>query len=183
MIDGRAPPDYWMAASPFTSRSNTEAAWQIVYSAAREAGKELEVVSALGQFPPMDCMIQVELDVLKEAMKGDEGQRHAATLVKLCTIRWRADEVDSVAAQLLGLIESDSQWFEDWMDYVETASVRGELLEAGLLKMLKTASPTHRQRFESRWSGLLSRVVERRPAPIALPDPSPTRPMTMRDRP
>ena len=97
----------------------------------------------------------------------------AAWLITLATLRWAPDELESATQQVLHLIESDGQWFDDWMRYVETSACAGEQLERLLLNMLLRASPAQRANFESQWNDLLSTVVDRRPAPTALPDPRP----------
>lgn len=177
LLNAKAPSAYWL--SDFNERRHdTETAWLNVYDSALATGREQDVLPALSQLSPLACMGKVGPDVLQRAMQGDLAQRHAATLIKLSAQCWSANEANAVARQVLDLTASEEHWLREWMDYIDSTGLHGDHLEALLLELQVLANAGQRDMFEFQWARLLAKIVDRRPAPIALPDPSPPRPET-----
>lgn len=148
---------------------NLPKVWTDFYDHARASGRELEVLDVLSQLWPGSHMHRVSSDVL-ERMEANSRTQRAATRIRLITLNWIESETE-VASKLLELGEVSPRWTHAWMTYIDTASLHGSQLEALLLKVLRQATSEQLEKYGRRWQQLLSKLVDRRPAPTTLLDP------------
>lgn len=155
--------------------SDVDNAWPDVVQAAVAAGTQDAVVRKLAAMPPSLFAASLPAELLQawERLGGD--RQDVARVLRLYGLNWRLDDAAQRARDAGALHAAMPRQFEALLMAIDNRQLAGPEFEAFMFALMQSPSPSPSPASPAttrRHAGALVRVVERRPPPSKLPDPT-----------
>ena len=130
------------------------------------------VLRALSFLPPLDALQNIPELILQQLRSKGDGYSKAAACLKINSLQWKDCDAAKVAEDELALKKDYPDHLNTLFDFIETTGKSGSHLEAFLFELITKECADLTTKVRERATGLIVKLVERRPAISTLPDPA-----------
>ncbi|MBF0546699.1 MAG: hypothetical protein HQM08_19790 [Candidatus Riflebacteria bacterium] len=134
------------------------------------------VLRSLSFLPPSESLQQIPETFLVQLPKKGETYAKASTALKLSTLRWKTEESADIVRKAFVIKEDYPKHLRNLLEFIDTRRKSEPHLEAFLMELIKQPTFYDNPDLIKQASGLLVKLVERRPTSCQLPDPTAIRP-------
>lgn len=170
LVGTRVDSNSWLDEWNQNSVKINESCNQIV-AALDESDNWLEVLGALSFIPPLSYIQAIPSSLIERCHQSDTPYRQAAIALQTNSLEWNIDG-EKVAADVLSIHAKYPHHLYDLLQFIDLQGKSGAYLESFLLALLEISETGFDFHFKANVASLLAKLVDRRPAPDTLPDPS-----------
>ena len=150
--------------------STIDAVVKVLYESAFGGVFEEGFLCAISVLPPLPFLQDLSRDSRRRLLKRGGAAAVAAKLISFKSLSWESLESERIA----DFVRTELPWrtLEEWVEYTESSGSAGSHLEELVRLLIERPSADMDGRRIAVLGELLQKLLDRRPAPVSLPDPA-----------
>ena len=142
-----------------------------IVSKAKGSPKFVKVISALSFLPPTQAIRLIAIDSIAQRDYADSAHRDSVDVLRINSFNWSQSDVEPLGKAFTGISCRRPAFLSEFVQFIDLEGIEGPNIEALLLAVLGNSESQLKYWQRDQLANLLVKLVERRAAVKALPDP------------